>query len=128
MNKVIITVAIGLGVFSVIFRAYFFFASRSYVASSNRDDHCKTIYDRPKKVVIDILDRRDACRIAGRGSFKDTAFIYLACKPEEGSSFKEFIFGSKEACDSFRKLNSAEYIKLILQNMPPSNEPPKLRQ
>ena len=122
MNKLLVTAGIVLAiVVSMLVWVSIYFSS-SFAVSSNREDNCKEMSGSPEKVAVTLLNELEGCHIVGRGSFKENVFIHIKCKSEQRESINQFVFGSKEACGAFKKLNSVEYIKLLLQNTLPPNK------
>lgn len=100
---------------TIIFIAFVNF-NNSYITTNKNTENCIKISGAPEEVASNILKGSDGCRITGKGLFKNTEFINIICNTNN-NSFNKYVFGSKEACDNFKNLNSVEYIKLHLRTM-----------
>ncbi len=91
---------------------------------NRKEDQCRKESGTTEAIAESLVNGQGDCRITNMGSFNNESFVSLSCKTEHGETSSLKLFGSKEACNAYKKLNSVEYIQLMLQTMLPPNTAP----
>ena len=123
MKKALLTISTVLLITAVVIISRLMFFNSSYFLSS-KTDQCRKESGTTEVIAKSLVSGRGDCRITNMGTFKEESFIGLSCKTERGETFSPKLFGSKEACNAYKELNSVEYIGLMLQTMLPPNTTP----